>query len=363
MFTNRWRLGLQGDWMGAQLRRPAMRQSSVFATWARWRASSQPPPTSAHSSSRASRARARDGGSDSGVDFGAAGSSLRGMRRWLPLLFLVLLWSGPVGAAGQSRHFTTSDGVKLHYIEAGSGARTLVFVPGWTMPAWIFERQVAALSRQFRVVALDPRSQGQSEIAPSGHDHVRRGQDIAELLARLGPQPVVLVGWSLGVLDALAYVRGHGDRQVAGLVLIDNSVGEEPAPVAPPAASGPAAPKPPREVAVRAFVKGMFARPQPAAWLEKLALASLRTPEVIAQQLLAYPVPRTWWREALYSTTRPVLYMVRPKWTGQAENVRSKHPSADVVVLDNSVGHALFVDDPAGFEARLREFLHRRVWR
>lgn len=289
------------------------------------------------------------------------------MRRWL-LLFLLLCWSGPGWAAGQSRHFTTSDGVRLHYIEAGPQdrslpPRTVLFVPGWTMPAWIFERQVAALSRQFRVVALDPRSQGESQIATSGHDHVRRAKDIAELVARLGGGPVVLVGWSLGVLDTLAYVRGHGDSRVAGLVLIDNSVGEEPAPVAPPPLGGPARPKPPREVAVRAFVKGMFATPQPQAWLERLTRAALRTPEGIAQQLLAYPVPRTWWKEALYSTTRPVLYMVRPKWTGQAENVRAKHPSAEVMVLDNTVGHALFVDDPAGFEARLRDFLRRRVWR
>lgn len=37
-----------------------------------------------------------------------------------------------------SRHFRTSDGVELHYLEAGSGP-TLVFVPGWTMPADIWE--------------------------------------------------------------------------------------------------------------------------------------------------------------------------------------------------------------------------------
>jgi pimeloyl-ACP methyl ester carboxylesterase len=54
--------------------------------------------------------------------------------------------------------------------------------------------------------------------------------------------------------------------------------------------------------------------------------------------------------------------MVRPKWTGQAENLRDKHPSAEVALLSNAVGHALFVDDPAGFEARLRDFLRRRVW-
>ena len=38
------------------------------------------------------------------------------------------------------------------------------------------------------------------------------------------------MGWSLGVLDSLAYVSAHGDDRLAGLVLVDNSVGEEPAP-------------------------------------------------------------------------------------------------------------------------------------
>ena len=46
--------------------------------------------------------------------------------------------------------------------------------------------------------------------------------------------PVLLVGWSLGVLDALAYLHAHGDAAVAGLVLVDNSIGEEPPP--PPCA-------------------------------------------------------------------------------------------------------------------------------
>jgi len=113
---------------------------------------------------------------------------------------------------------------------------------------------------------------------------------------------------------------------------------------------------------MRNFVRGMFATPQPQPWLDRLTQAALRTPENIAAELLAYPVPRSWWKEALYSTSRPVLYMVRPKFAGQANNVRAKHPSAEVMMLDNSVGHALFVDDAAGFEARLRDFLRRRVW-
>src|SRR5208337_3054919 len=44
--------------------------------------------------------------------------------------------------------FLTSDGVRLHYLEAGSAAaHTLVFVPGWTMPAWIWMPQILAFAQ------------------------------------------------------------------------------------------------------------------------------------------------------------------------------------------------------------------------
>ena len=41
----------------------------------------------------------------------------------------------------ESKYFQTSDDVTLHYLEAGSGP-TIVFVPGWTMPAEIWEHQL-----------------------------------------------------------------------------------------------------------------------------------------------------------------------------------------------------------------------------
>ena len=146
-----------------------------------------------------------------------------GMRRILTLAALLAAVLLGTEARAADMFFTTSDGVRLHVIEAGPRqADAVVFVPGWTMPAWIFQAQIAALSRSHRVLALDPRGQGDSQVAESGYDHLRRGRDIAELLARLGPRPVVLVAWSLGVLDSLAYVQQYGDARLAGLVLVDN---------------------------------------------------------------------------------------------------------------------------------------------
>lgn len=278
-------------------------------------------------------------------------------------LFAGQAWAA-TSATAADRWFTTSDGVRLHYIEQGAG-RTIVLVPGWTMPAWIFQAQIADFSRTWHVVALDPRGQGESDVAASGYEPYRRGQDIAELLDRVGGQPVVLMGWSLGVLDALAYVHQYGDTRIAGLVLIDNSVGEDPAPApsreaAPPRRRG-RAPKISREEAMHAFVRGMFRTAPSADYLDRLTEATLRTPAWAASALLAYPVPRSFWRDAVYSTSKPVLYVVRPGLAGQAANLESHHAAADSVVMQG-VGHALFVDDPVRFDATVVSFIRRRVW-
>ena len=125
-------------------------------------------------------------------------------------LLLATLLALPARAM-ESAYFSTSDGVRLHIITAGpANAPVMVLVPGWTMPAWIFQAQIKEFSSRYRVVALDPRGQGDSEVAPSGYDPARRGQDIADLIARMGPRPVLLVAWSLGVLDSLASCSNTG---------------------------------------------------------------------------------------------------------------------------------------------------------
>ncbi len=189
---------------------------------------------------------------------------------------LVFLLAGPAAAEGtvQSRFFVTSDGVRLHYLESGPRlGHTIVFVPGWTMPAWIWQPQIRAFEPYYHVVAFDPRGQGDSDAPATGYEPGRRSQDIAELIANLGSAPVVLVAWSLGVLDTLAYVRAHGDLKVAGLVLVDNSVGEEPPP--PPRAPRRPGPALPHAAAMHRFVAGMFYHRPSDAYLDRLTEATL----------------------------------------------------------------------------------------
>jgi len=60
-----------------------------------------------------------------------------------------------------SGYFSTSDGVRLHYLEAGQGP-PVVWLPGWTQPASGFAEPLGALSDAYRIpgarlVMLDAR--------------------------------------------------------------------------------------------------------------------------------------------------------------------------------------------------------------
>lgn len=279
---------------------------------------------------------------------------------------LATIASGGAVEAAESRSFITSDGARLHYLEAGpSEARTVVFVPGWTMPAWIFDAQIAALQDRYHVLALDPRGQGESEVTRFGYTYERRGRDVGELIRHAAGDKVVLVGWSLGVLDGLAWVAQAGDDRIAGLVLIDNSIGEEPALRASTPAPRPATPAPeptPEERRARraAFVASLFAHDPGADYRARLTDQALRMSIEDERRLLAYDVPREYWASALHSIDVPVLYVVRPRWAAQGRTLMRRHADAEVVVFENA-GHALFVDEPERFNALLIDFMERRV--
>ena len=83
--------------------------------------------------------------------------------------------------------FDTSDQVRLCYSEqllTDTSTPLLVFIPGWTMPASLWEKQLAYFSGKYSLVAFDPRGQGASAAPNFGYTLERRVQDIKELLDR-----------------------------------------------------------------------------------------------------------------------------------------------------------------------------------
>src|ERR1051325_2544663 len=87
----------------------------------------------------------------------------------LTLFCTMALSAAPVFAAdAKEGSFTTSDGVRLHYIEAGSGD-VLVMIPGWSQTAAQFKHQIAGLSDRYRVIAIDMRGHGDSDKPTHGY--------------------------------------------------------------------------------------------------------------------------------------------------------------------------------------------------
>ncbi len=73
-------------------------------------------------------------------------------------------------------------------------------------------------------------------------------------------------------------------------------------------------------------------------------------------------MPRSFWRDAVYSVHKPILYVVTPRLAGQAANLQAHHPDVRSIVYADA-GHALFVDDADRFDADMEDFLQPRIRR
>lgn len=118
--------------------------------------------------------------------------------------------------------FTTSDGVRLYYEEAGEG-QPLILIGGWTMSTEWWRRQMPAFSREMRTIAVDMRSYGRSEKTDRGHRLSRYASDLRELILDLGLNDVVVCGWSMGASTIWAYVDLYGTDRLAGAVFVDQT--------------------------------------------------------------------------------------------------------------------------------------------
>ena len=259
----------------------------------------------------------------------------------------------------ESHFFTTSDHVKLHFLEAGQGL-ALVFIPGWLLPAEIWKAQLEGLSEDYHVIALDPRSQGQSDMTPKGDDPVDQAKDIQELLDHLQLTSVVLVGWSHGGFQVLAYLGQYGTDRLYAAVLVDSALG---------AASSASSTAPrlkfleqfqkDRAAATRSFVWGLFKKHPPKDFFHQLTDAAARTPTDIALALMNNAFPGETYQPSLPTIRQvPLLYAVNPKYTFQANYLKQVYPGAKVEIFENS-GHALFYDEADHFNGLMRDFLRQ----
>jgi pimeloyl-ACP methyl ester carboxylesterase len=97
--------------------------------------------------------------------------------------------------------YVTVGGVRLRYRDQGGGP-ALLLVHGWSLDLEVWEPQVAALSRSFRIIRLDRRGFGRSGGQPGLDQDVA---DIEALRLHLGLKRLALIGMSQGIRAVLTF--------------------------------------------------------------------------------------------------------------------------------------------------------------
>lgn len=246
----------------------------------------------------------------------------------------------------------SSDGTALAYRVLGDpAARPLVLVHGWAQSgaAWGPEL-LAALAERFRVVAVDLRGHGHSDVAESGYDSSQQwADDLTAVLDAAGVQDgagAILLGWSYGGVVVADYLAACGEGRVAGLVLcgavtsLSRSAGGAIGPAMKEVTSGGAFEDEP-SAAIAAFTSfgDAMMRSGDGATSQRILGLSLATPPAVRRKLLTRKVDND---VTLGGLTIPALVL---------------HGAHDGVVLP-SAGQANAEMIPGGRYAEFAESAH-----
>jgi pimeloyl-ACP methyl ester carboxylesterase len=113
--------------------------------------------------------------------------------------------------------FFESKGVKIRYVDAGRG-EPVVLVHGFSSSVennWAATGVLAALAKDFRVIALDCRGHGKSgKPHERGAYGIEMVDDVARLLDHLGIKRAHIVGYSMGGAITGKFVTTHADRVI-----------------------------------------------------------------------------------------------------------------------------------------------------
>lgn len=257
---------------------------------------------------------------------------------------------------------TLPDGAQLHYEDAGEG-EALILIPGWAYSAEIFSRLTEQLAGDYRVIAIDPRSHGKSSTCARGHNYVQHGADLKHILNHLALDNFTLVGWSLGVYDALCYLDAFGISGMNKLVLLDESpvivkelendwgegFREE--------IDGLIATVEGEYLAFfRDYMAAGFDEPAPKAVLDRFTAFAASLSPAQASYLLRDATQYDF-RDLLANLDGrvPVMQVLREDWSENGLNwLRENTPNAHTLVLG---GHLMIWEYPATLAAAIKKFL------
>ena len=115
-------------------------------------------------------------------------------------------------------------GLRFHYRDWSSdkaGAQDLVLLHGYTGHARSWDAFAEAMSKDYRVLALDQRGHGETQWAASdAYGTMEMVEDLGSFVAALGLRDFALLGLSMGGIVAFCYA-GRRPSELKKLVIVD----------------------------------------------------------------------------------------------------------------------------------------------
>jgi len=253
-------------------------------------------------------------------------------------------------------YITTSDGTRIHYTDTREG-QAIVFIPGWMSDGTIWEKQVQGLSHHYRILTIDPRSQGLSDKPSFGHLPEQRARDYKEVVDKLGLRRPVMVGWSMACGELLSYVEQFGDQNLSGIVFVDGLL--------PPCKNPELVPvlayfaqllQKNRQQMADEFVPYWFKTPQTEEYLEAAKATTYAVPVDSAVTLMHNMLSVTDISGAFAKLSRPALFAYHPLVRPSADFLEAEFGHLIRLEPFEKSGHALFVDHPEKFNALIQTF-------
>lgn len=235
----------------------------------------------------------------------------------------------------------------------------LVLVHGWSCDSSYWREQIAALTAEHAVLTLDLAGHGASSDGRDDYSMRSFGEDVKRVIESLPTSaPVILIGHSMGGPVAIEAARLLGSR-VRAVIGADTfaSIGAPPAPAAETAARFAFFEK---DFAgtTRMFVERSFFRPdakaEPRRWIiEDMAAGNPRVGIAAVRGLNAWEGTT-----ALRELGIPVIAINSDLTVTDEGRLRAINPNFRLRVVSGT-GHFLMMEEPAGFNAVLREELAR----
>lgn len=111
------------------------------------------------------------------------------------------------------------NGINLDYRDQGQGI-PVILIHAFALNQTMWDDQVAALKNNFRVITVDMRGFGASDVVPGTAHMKEMAADVRELMKQLAIEKAVLVGLSMGGYVSFAFYREFKDV-VRALVFAD----------------------------------------------------------------------------------------------------------------------------------------------